>query len=151
MATRKYFGETLTATISTNAGSSLDFGIFQEVSVTVEFEHEELYGSGSILRQDVARHTARVKWKCKSASVDAKIMGEMVGTYAEHTGTGSINDTSTATIFDLTGIITDTSGKTFTATVSDAYFDNVPIIPEGTARDAWVMWEFEGTAKDVSF
>ncbi len=60
-----YFGNRGSITVG---GETI--AVLKGIEVNVTFEHEELYGMDSILRQDVAKHTAAVEVKISAAKFD---------------------------------------------------------------------------------
>ena len=131
-----------------------EIAILKGVEVTVQAEHQELYGMGSIKRQAVARHTAKVEVKIKSAKFDPAMATGLGLAYksildGDASGALTITDTNTVALFDLR-LYAKGTGETnyLKVTVSDVYFPDIPFpLPEND----WVVFELSGTGSDVTF
>jgi hypothetical protein len=121
---------------------STTLAVVKGVEINVTFEHVELYGFGSILRADVAKHTAKVEVKIKWAKFDPQTATSTFFPWwvIDPAGTtsptpqltlGGAQDTNVEKLFKVTAIWNGTGGKTITAVVDNVYFEGVPLpMPE---------------------
>ena len=143
-----YFGNRGTILVQ-GTGSSAPTGstvlaVVKGVEINVTFEHVELYGFGSIMRQDVAKHTAKVEVSIRWAKFDPALTSSTFFPYwimdPAATGTPSgtalaaiaaAGDTNVEKLFKVTAYWVGTGGRTFTAVVEGVYFEGVPFpMPE---------------------
>lgn len=136
MASTSYFANTLTLAISTTSGTTLTVGILGGVEITGEFEHIELYGQETILREDVARVKAKVAVTAKFSKFHPKILGMILGTLnaakdleggsSATTTQAEITDSNTVTLFDMRGTVTGKNGEAYKVKVTNVYFETMP-------------------------
>lgn len=108
--------------------------VLKGVEVNVTMEHAELYSQSSILRADVAKHTAKVEVKFKAAKFDptlaaglAKIMGNTLKGATTGTAT-SLTDTNDVALFTVDLYVKGT-GEVSTylkISVANVYFEGLP-------------------------
>ena len=134
-----FFGNRGTIAVAgvTTYPSTQTLAVVKGVELNVTFEHVELYGMSSILRQDAAKHTAKVEVSIKFAKFDPTLASAMFPMYildaANTTGTvsGTITDTNVVKLFTVTAVWTGTAGQIMRAVVSNVYFENMPLpMPE---------------------
>lgn len=111
--------------------------VLKGVEFNVTFEHVELYGMGSILRQDVAKHSAKVEVSVKYAKFDPTLSSSIFFPYwilnptATTTPSGVIEDTNTEKLFTVTGNWVGTGGMKMQIVAANVYFENFPMpMPE---------------------
>lgn len=150
MAEGKFFANW--ATITCNGET---VGIAKGCEVTVEFEHVELYGLGSILRQGVSKHTARVPVTISSAKFDPSLASGIAETYGVAlkgaTGTTTsttITDTNQVALFAIDGKFTADDGTTLLRLqVSGVYFESLPFVFN---ENEYVTFELSGVGSGVT-
>lgn len=142
-------------------------GAVQDVSIDTEFEVEELYQFGSILRATASRHHATINVKVSSAQFGSfgddaawfwKILNSAgISSFAESTLTKhsiTIEDTSSLPLFTIAGEWrsdddTITNGKdTIYARVDGVYFKN---FSWGGGLGEYIIEELEGTGASITF
>ena len=144
-----YFGNRGTILVQ-GTGSNLNpisttvLAVVKGVEINVTFEHVELYGFGSIMRADVAKHTAKVEVNIRWAKFDPAltastffpywIMDPSATTAPSGTALAAVagaGDTNLEKLFKVTAYWLGTNGRTFTAIVEGVYFEGVPFpMPE---------------------
>jgi hypothetical protein len=124
------------------------------VEINTNFEHVELYGMGSIMRQDVAKHTAKVEVKIRFAKFDPTVASSTYFPYwilnptATTTPSGAIEDTNAEKLFTVVCTNTGTGGTVMKATVTGVYFENVPnALPEND----FVVMDLTGYGSAVTY
>jgi len=145
-----YFGNRGSITVG---GETI--AVLKGIEVNVTFEHEELYGMDSILRQDVAKHTAAVEVKISAAKFDPAMgagLGEVFGWVLKGVATStatSITDTNTVAVMDVVVTINGTGDATATTlTITDVYFESLPFpLPEND----FTVFELNGKGTNVTF
>jgi hypothetical protein len=158
MAAETFFANRAVLTIvgtSSSANPSVQtIAVLKGVEITVNFEHVELYGMGSIVRQDVAKHSARVEVKIRFAKFDPTVASSTYFPYwiLNPTGTttpsGVIEDTNAEKLFTVVATVTGTGGLVMKATITSVYFENVPMaLPEND----FVVMDFVGYGSAVTF
>jgi hypothetical protein len=157
MGTSAWFADTAQLNITDAAGANpVPVAILQDVEFSLEFEHVELYGMESILRQAVAKHSAKIPVTAKFGAWDPTkdyiMWGCMSGTNAT-TATVSINDSSQfrnqESLYTLTATIRNWLGTaTMTATVYGVYFTGVPF---KLAQHEFIMRDLKGTGSNVAY
>ncbi len=149
MAEKKYFANTAKIT----AGGK-PVGIGKSIEITVEFEYVELYGFGSIIRQGVSKHTAKVPVKIASAAFDGTfatglgfVYGCTLNASSSDTAT-SITDTNQVALFDIIGEFTADDGtKGLKITVTGVYFENLPFI---FSENEYANFELSGNGSQAT-
>jgi hypothetical protein len=158
MAADTFFANRAVLTIvgtSSSANPSVQtIAVLKGVEITVNFEHVELYGMGSIVRQDVAKHSAKVEVKIRFAKFDPTVASSTYFPYwiLNPTGTttpsGVIEDTNAEKLFTVVATVTGTGGLVMKATITSVYFENVPMaLPEND----FVVMDFVGYGSAVTF
>jgi len=146
-----YFGNRGSITID---GETI--AVLKGIEVNVTFEHEELYGMDSILRQDVAKHTAAVEVKISAAKFDpamAEGLGKIYGWVLAGSAAGAvattITDTNSVAVMDVVVAIKGTNDATDTTiTVTDVYFEGLPFpMPEND----FTVFELNGKGSNAAF
>ena len=150
MAATKFFGDSMTLTVETAGDSNaVPVGVLQNVEITVQADHTELYGADTILREDVKKSNLSVTVNAGVASIDYDafhqqwLSGSDTSTDASQTPT----DTNDVALFDITGTITDTSGTTKQAQVTDVYFEELPVY--SAEQGEYIEWDLSGTGKTI--
>jgi hypothetical protein len=156
VTTDTYFGNRGSITVagvSTYPGMQT-LAVVKGVEINVTFEHVELYGMSSILRQDVAKHSAKVEVSIKYAKFDPTLATPAFFFYildaANTSGTfsGTITDTNTEKLFTVTANWVGTGGRKMQAIVSNVYFENLPIpMPEHD----YVVIDLKGYGDGITF
>ena len=156
MAATTFFGNrgTLTVIGSGSNPASQTLAVLKGVEINVTFEHTELYGMSSILRQDVARHTAKVEISVRYAKFDPTLTSTTHFPYyilnpsATTSPTGTIEDTNTEKTFTITALWTGTdSTEKMQIAVSNVYFENFPMpMPEND----FVVLDLKGYGDNVT-
>lgn len=132
MAATSYFFDFMTVEMKQGA-NVLTVGVLQDVTVKPTLEHVELYGAGSIKREDVARRKLAVEVAAKAGRFHPNIEGYIMGTQnagkdiegavsAANTQ-GVITDSNTVTLFQLTGTLTGKNGEIYKARAKNVYFE----------------------------
>jgi len=135
------------------ASSNINVGIIQEVSVEVEKETGQLRGFGSVMRQDEQQTAVDVSVSAEFMAFTEEGLRELIGmetTTVDGNDEYTIQDTSDIPTFDIIGEfnpVDDTATKT-DATISEAYFETVPI---SGSREDWIGLELDGTAETMNF
>jgi hypothetical protein len=134
-----FFGNRGTIAVAgvTTYPATQTLAVVKGVELNVTFEHVELYGMSSIIRQDAAKHTAKVEVSIKYAKFDPTLASAAFPFYildatdVDGTVTGTIVDTNIVKLFTVTAVWTGTAGKIMRAVVSNVYFENMPLpMPE---------------------
>ena len=137
-------------------------GAAQEVSIDTEFEVEELYQFGSILRTTAARHHASINVKVSTAQFGSfaddaawfwKVLNAAGVTSIEGSDfTGkqvTISDTTNLPMFSIAGEwVSDDGSETIYGRVDGVYFKN---FSWGGALGEYIIEELEGTGSQVTF
>lgn len=129
--------------------------VLKGVEVTPKFEHQELYGMDSVLRQDIARHTAKVEVKIKAAKFDNSMatgLGLILKAFldGDSSGATTITDTNDVALFDVIGYFRGShmdAGKYVKITVSDVYFESFPF---NLSENDFVVFELSGTGANIT-
>jgi len=148
MAQAKFFANAATITV---AGQTL--GVAKGCEVNVTFEHVELYGLGSILRQGVSKHTARVEVTVSSAMFDPGLDAGIAKAYGYvleggSTKSTSITDTNKVALMNVTGLFTADDGATqVLLTVSGVYWENLPFV---ATENEYIVPELSGYGSQIT-
>ncbi len=123
--------------------------VFKGVEITPKYDVAKLYGGGSILWADLARHTFRVEVKIKSAKFNTIIAsGFPYKILNNSTFDGTTTDTNDVPVFVVVATATGAAGTLCKITVTDVYFESFPMsLPE---NDWWTV-EFSGEGKSCVF
>jgi len=150
-----FFGNRGTLAIAgTSNPASATLAVLKGVELNVTFEHAELYGMGSILRQDVAKHTAKVEVSLKFAKFDPTITSSTFFPYwilnpsATTSPSGTIEDTNVVKTFTVTTNWVGTGGRKIQAVVTNVYFESFPMpLPEND----FVVLDMKGYGDTITF
>jgi len=151
-----------TISLSSSAPSvSVTLGVVKDIEITVSAEHVNLYGWGSIKRQAVAKHSAKVAVKIGYVKFDPiKTTGWQMLAWSQTNGTtpgtaGTLVDTNYVPLFTVVGLFQFEAGvsgspaeQKLYATVSGVYFPNFPL---KTAEGQWMKVDMVGEGSDVVF
>lgn len=150
MAATSFFFDYMTVVFK-QASNTLTVGVLQEVTITGNFEHIELYGAGSIKREDVARRKHSVDVSCKVAKFHPNILGYIMGTrnadkdidggIATGKTQGLVTDSNTVILFQLTGTLTGKNSEAFKARADNVYFENMTF---GGSQGEYVALDLKG-------
>lgn len=148
MVEENWFGDSMTATITTNDAIpvTVPVGSLKQVQVTVEAEHVELTSADTILREDVAKRNLNVSVVVGVAAFDDTFVKEWLG--GSGAAAGSPTDDNTVAKFDVVGTITSPGGTTLQATVEDVYFPSLPVMDAQEGN--WVQHNVEGDGKTIT-
>lgn len=134
MAQTSFFFDFMTVEFK-QGSTTLSVGVLQDVTITAGVEHVELYGAGSIKREDVVRRKLSVDVSCKTAKFHPNVLGYWMGTRnadkdidgAAKIGStqGQVTDSNTVVLFTLTGTLTGKNAEAFKAKASNVYFENI--------------------------
>jgi hypothetical protein len=150
MAEGKFFANWATITCNGQA-----VGVAKGCEVTVEFEHVELYGLGSILRQGVSKHTAKVPVTISSAKFDPTLATGIAQTYGVvlkgatgSTTSATITDTNQVALFTIDGKFTADDGTTkLRLQVTGVYFESLPF---AFTENEYVTFELSGVGSGIT-
>ncbi|MFA6364213.1 hypothetical protein [Methanoregula sp.] len=123
--------------------------VFKGIEITPKYDVAKLYGGGSILRQDLARHTFRVEVKIKAAKFDT-IVGTsfMYSILNPTTNDGTVLDTNAVKTFTVVATATGALGTICKQTVTGVYFESIPM---GLPENDWWTPEFSGEGSTCVF
>ena len=145
---------TVTGFLPAATPTVITLAVVKDVEVTTSFEHVPLYGWGSITRQAVAKHTAKVAvkvgWMKASPSVSGSGASPWFPFWINHptAGSGAIEDTNTVKLFTVTVKFVNESGEFLLATIANVYFPNFPLkMTEGQ----WMKVDLSGEGSSVTF
>jgi hypothetical protein len=156
VTTDTFFGNRGTIAVAgvTTYPASQTLAVVKGVEINVTFEHVELYGMSSIVRADVARHSAKVEVSIKYAKFDPTLATAawpffiLDPTNATATFTGVIADTNTVKLFTVTANWVGTGARKMQAVVSNVYFESMPIpMPEHD----FVVLDLKGYGDGITF
>jgi hypothetical protein len=158
MAADTYFANRATLTVvgtSSSANPTVQtLAVLKGVEINTKFEHVELYGMGSILRQDAAKHSAKVQVKIRYAKFDPTVASSTFFPYwvlnptATTTPSGTIEDTNAEKLFTIVATIVGTGGVTIQGTVTSVYFEEFPFpLPE----NEFVVLDMTGYGANLTF
>jgi len=154
ISTDTFFGNrgTLALVGSGTNPASQTMAVLKGVEINVTFEHVELYGMGTILRADAAKHTAKVEVSVKFAKFDPTLAYFFPLWILNPTGTttpsGVIEDTNVEKLWTVTANWVGTGGKKVQAVVSNVYFDSFPMpMPEND----FVVIDMKGRGDNITF
>lgn len=155
MANDTFFANRATLTVAGSSNPAVQtMAVLKGVEINVNFEHVELYGMGSIVRQDVARHTAKVEVKIRFAKFDPTLASSTYFPYwvlnpsATTTPSGAIEDTNNEKLFTIVATVTGTGGLIMKATITNVYFESFPMpLPEND----FVVMDLTGYGSAIQF
>ena len=132
------------ADITIEGDATLTVGILQDVEVSPSKETSELYGAGSIKRQDVQQTEFSVTVSGTLAAWDMESYKSLI----DYDGTGEqITDTSDVPQFTVTTNVTNNSGTEYNIKVKDAYSEDIPF---SGSRDEWLELDMEFIGSDIT-
>ena len=131
-------------------------GVVKDVEITVSAEHVNLYGWGSIKRQAVAKHSAKVAVKVGFMKLDPLLTNTSASSFvffilnpsAVTTPSGLLEDTNTVKLFNITANFLFESGENLLGTVKNVYFPNFPL---KASEGQWLKVDMTGEGSDVVF
>jgi len=145
----------ITVAGTTTYPSVVTLGVVKDVEITVSSEHVNLYGWGSILRQAVAKHSAKVAVKVGYMKIDPAIATAsgwqffiLNPTTATAVASGSLEDINSVKLFSIVADFVFESGVTLRGTVTNVYFPNFPL---KAAEGQWVKCDMTGEGQTVAF
>jgi len=135
--------------------SVVTLGVVKDVELVVSAEHVPLYGWSSILRQAVAKHTAKASVKVGYMKIDP-VATTAAGwqffilnpTTATANTSGAMEDVNTVKLFTIVADFVFESGVTLRGTCSNTYFPNFPL---KAAEGQWVKCDMTGEGSTVTF
>jgi len=149
MTSRTYFGNRAVVTLSVKGGTETKQLVVQDFSAELNMSIEDLYGLGSIVRQDVARHSAKVDVSFKVFKVDPLSGTEDLDKIITGGGSGTagelssgVNDTSKLTLYTMKVYLDADAQSCLTAIIDDVVFDKFPVSGDDKS---WIGFEFTGT------
>ena len=123
--------------------------VFKGIEITPKADVVKLYGGGSILWADLARHSFRVEVKIKTAKFDVAIATSFMYKIINPTSyDGTVGDTNTVCSFTVVATAIGALGTICKQTVSNVYFESIPM---GLPENDWWTPEFSGEGKTVVF
>lgn len=137
-------GKTATLSITDSSDADVPVGQLQDVEVRKVDTTTELRASGSTKRQDVMRTETEIR---VTGTVSAWDIGAFEILIDYDSTSDSLNDTYTPPLFTVEVTIDETGGTTSTITVSDVYFEEIPI---SGAQDEYINMDLDGTGKDIT-
>lgn len=152
MAASTYYGTNVEVYLDLHSdtptwGDDTQLLISKECEISPEFEFDDLYGQGSILRQATARKNAKVNVKLSWCKFDPTVSTDSV---LKILGTsGSIDDTTDVQLYDAKIVFnaTDSSGVDLTVVVSNVRFEGVPF---KASDGSWVTRELTGVGNNLT-
>ncbi len=142
MAAISWFANSAQATVT-----NMVVGILKNVTITPHFEEAELYGIGSVLRQDIARYGFYVDVTAEVASWDPTETLTGTWLYGE-AGGSTLQDTTTSTTVTVTATLKDTAGNSnLTIVVEEVYFPEMPL--EGRENE-FITRNLKGKGSDFT-
>jgi len=146
-----YKGTTNAASIGYEATLST-IAVLKGMETTVNYEHVSLYGTDSIIRQDVAKHSAKVEVKIKYAKFDPNPVNDWAQRIIHPTAVtdGTMEDTNTVFLPEVLLLI-NTGGATPVyqeIMIKDVYFESLPTpMPE----NEFIVRDLTGEGSNISF
>ncbi len=128
-------------------------GVAKGCEANVTFEHEELYGMGSIIRQGVSKHTARVEVSVSSAMFDPNLDAGFSKAYGLVLNGGtskstSINDTNRVATMEVSGVFTADDGTTqVEIIIHSVYWESLPF---NATENEYVVNELSGFGSQIT-
>lgn len=141
-----FFGDTMTLTVDTEAGTSIPIGSLQAVEIRVEANENE-YFSADTTKREAVQHTERVPVVTFTVGAWDDILQQhwLGGSGTSSTG---LVDTSDPQKFDIVGSVTPVGGSTkYEATVTGVTIPTLPIF--SASRNEYLGEEFEGRGDDI--
>lgn len=145
MAGNVYYGNDMSLTITTEAGTSITVGVLKDVEIIAAAEHDRLYGADSTKRQEVKRREFGVQVTAGHAKMDMTLIQQWLG------GSGSSStgfvDSTDPTLFEVTGQVTPAGGGTDKkAVVEEVDFPEMPVLSVTEGEFETTELEGEGAA-----
>lgn len=141
-----FFGNRGTITID----SGTHCAVYKGIEITPKFDVVKLYGGGTILWADVARHSFRVEVKIKTAKFDVGLTTSFMYKIlnpASPSG-GTVSDSNVCGLFTVVATATGSAGQICKQTVTNVYFESIPI---GLPENDWWTPEFSGEGQNITF
>lgn len=145
--TLEYNYEGATATAAIYSAELLPFSVMKGFELKPTFSYNELYGMGSVIREDVARHSGKIELSVKYAKFDPDI----TATWEQYVINSSGGATLSADDFDVylntvLFIATGTDGGVSDIIMSDVYFQDFPV---NASENEWIVRDMKGIGKDI--
>ena len=156
VTTDTFFGNrgTIAVVATTGSPSTQTLAVVKGVEINVTFEHVELYGMSSILRADVAKHSAKVEVSIKYAKFDPTVSSSTFFPYwilnptGSSSPSGTIEDSNTEKLFTVTATWNGTGGRIMKAVITNVYFESLPLpMPEHD----FVVLDLKGYGDGITF
>jgi hypothetical protein len=138
MGDTSFAGNSMVITHKNAAAETKAVGVLKGVEARVEFEHNELFGTDSVLREDVFRYKVRVFVRVRYGKFHPEVIGEIFGVETPAvdidggaepgTTRASIADSNIVPLFGLWGTLTGKNGEDWDARIDDVYFENAPFM-----------------------
>jgi hypothetical protein len=144
----------VTVAAQTSNPTVVTLAVVKDVEVTTSFEHVPLYGWGSIKRVAMAKHSAKVSVKIGWMKFSPSVSGSGASPWFPFwilnptAGTGTIEDTNTAKLFQVTVKFQNETGEFLLATISNVVFQNFPL---KASENQWVKVDLSGEGADITF
>jgi len=124
--------------------------VYKGIEITPKFDVVKLYGGGTILWADVARHSFRVEVKIKTAKFDVGLSTSFMYKILNPTTptAGTVLDSNTCGLFTVVATATGTAGQICKQTVTNVYFESIPV---GLPENDWWTPEFSGEGQNITF
>jgi len=145
---------TITVVGTSDSPAVVTLAVVKDVEINTTAEHVPLYGWGSIKRQAVARHSAKVSVKVGFMKFAPSVSGSSASPWFPFwslnptAGTGTLEDTNTVKLFTVTANFLNEAGENLLATVSNVYFPNFPL---KASEGQWVRVDLDGEGSDITF
>jgi len=139
---KQWRGQTAILTVKQDT-TDQPVGVLQDVEVSKESETSELYGSGSIKRQDVQQTEVSFSVSGTVSAWDMDTWETLIDYDTD--GVADSPDIPKFTVsLDVTAVSSDTAE---TIQVDEVYFESVPI---SGSYDDYIELDLDGTGKDIT-
>ena len=146
-------------TIAVNVGGTSVgapvLGVVKDVEITVSAEHVPLYGWGSIKRQAVAKHTAKVPIKIGYVKFDPiKTTGYQFSALNPTAADGTLLDSNSVQLFCIEATFTFEAtslvpaGEVLHAKVMNVFFPDFPL---KASEGQWMKVDMSGEGSDIIY
>lgn len=124
--------------------------VYKGIEITPKFDVVKLYGGGTILWADVARHSFRVEVKIKTAKFDVGLATSFMYKILNPTtpASGVVLDSNVCGLFTVIATATGSAGQICKQTVTNVYFESIPV---GLPENDWWTPEFSGEGQTIKF
>lgn len=145
-----FFANSATAYIQ-KGGDTYTFGVLRDLEFTVAWEHVPLYGMSSIVREAVAKHSAKVDIKVKFGKFDPTLANDFIGAIInpDTPTAGTMQDTNKVTdsFIIVAGVDNPAGTISFNIRATGVYFESVPVLT--LTENEWVMRDFTAVGKNI--